>query len=81
MVLYKKLDNVVLIGHKNSYKLYTQHVITNKSFGYSFSIADGIWYVDKEDASCLGKYLLGRNEQWTELNDYLKYILLLRQAT
>lgn len=81
MVLYKKLDNVVLIGHKNSYKLYTQHVITNKLFGYSFSIADGIWYVDKEDASCLGKYLLGRNEQWTELNDYLKYILLLRQAT
>ena len=36
MVLCKKLDNVVLIGHKNSYKLYTQHVITNKLFGYSF---------------------------------------------
>ncbi|SET03390.1 S41 family peptidase [[Clostridium] polysaccharolyticum] len=79
VVLYKKLDNVVLIGHKKSHKLYTQHVITNKLLGYSFSIADGIWYVDNEDASCLSKYLLAKNENWTELNDYLKFILLFRE--
>lgn len=79
MVLYKKLDNVVLIGHKKKYKLYTQHAITNKLFRYSFSIADGIWYVDGEDASCLGKYLLAKSENWNDLNEYLQYVLLLQK--
>lgn len=77
MVLQKKLNNVVLIGHKENFKLYTQHVITNKLFRYSFSIADGIWTVDGEDASNLRSYLFTKDGNFNNLNEYLKFILMI----
>ena len=77
MILKKKLTNVVLIGHKESFKLYTQHVITNKLFRYSFSIADGIWTVDGDDASKLSSYLLTKDKNFNDLNEYLKFVLMI----